>query len=378
MKLHLFNPENDLALAAEASGIRNYTPPKGALAVGYRGALLPLWWAGEEDCVLLPPRLSPEEYGRYLSEAEEMKESYGLKGRIATPEELKASGEFREAVPVPWGWSRYARHRFEEAGTATALLPDDDQLALFSNLSHRRNTITLNSDLIRQSFQTKGSVNIVLPPPPLEIRSVYELNQIVPQKYDQVMVKLPWSCSSRGLLRLSAREVALYTSRLRGMLRRQGSVMVEKYLSHPSSSSESGPADFAALFEADDNGMVRFRAWSLFKTDSNGRYEGNIVASQKELKERIPLSGNEKDWIAAALEMALNRLIDRRYRGWMGVDMMIWDVGEGGHTGVAPCLELNLRHTMGVAAYLIANSSTFPSPMVLNATDRGIILKPER
>ena len=49
--LHLFNPENDLALAL---GCRHYTPPPHAVAIHNAGALLPMWWAEKEDRVIAP------------------------------------------------------------------------------------------------------------------------------------------------------------------------------------------------------------------------------------------------------------------------------------------------------------------------------------
>ena len=51
MKLHIFNPENDLALA---DGGANYCPTPAAAYIAYDLASLPLWFAGEQDCVVLP------------------------------------------------------------------------------------------------------------------------------------------------------------------------------------------------------------------------------------------------------------------------------------------------------------------------------------
>ena len=51
MKLHLFNPENDLALA---DGGFSYCPPPAAMRIATELASLPLWYAGAEDVVSLP------------------------------------------------------------------------------------------------------------------------------------------------------------------------------------------------------------------------------------------------------------------------------------------------------------------------------------
>ena len=72
MKLHLFNPENDLALGL---GCRHYTPPPHAAAIHRAGALLPMWWANEDDLVLAPAELNEE--------ADMLARQFGLHGRIA-------------------------------------------------------------------------------------------------------------------------------------------------------------------------------------------------------------------------------------------------------------------------------------------------------
>ena len=48
-RIHLFNPENDLALAFGGS---NYTPPANALALHNAGAALPLFYGESGDMVI--------------------------------------------------------------------------------------------------------------------------------------------------------------------------------------------------------------------------------------------------------------------------------------------------------------------------------------
>lgn len=49
--LYIFNPEHDLALA---SGETNYMAPASARQMALELALLPMWYAGEEEMVLAP------------------------------------------------------------------------------------------------------------------------------------------------------------------------------------------------------------------------------------------------------------------------------------------------------------------------------------
>ena len=61
MRLLYFNPENDLALAANDA---HYTPPASALQMATDLQRLPLWWAEADDLIMLrqedpPPTLIP-------------------------------------------------------------------------------------------------------------------------------------------------------------------------------------------------------------------------------------------------------------------------------------------------------------------------------
>ena len=62
MQLHLFNPENDLAIA---DGNANYCAPPSALKIAYDLSTLPLWYADEEDKVYRPDILHSEYYKEY-------------------------------------------------------------------------------------------------------------------------------------------------------------------------------------------------------------------------------------------------------------------------------------------------------------------------
>lgn len=96
-RIHLFNPENDLALA---QGTVCYTPPSHAAALHRAGALLPAWWAAEGDAIIAPPEMA--------GELRELHERYGLKGEIVScPDGL---------MPDPWGWSADAVRQFSCRG----------------------------------------------------------------------------------------------------------------------------------------------------------------------------------------------------------------------------------------------------------------------
>ena len=264
-----FNPENDLALAV---GSPRFTPPKGALAVRRAGRLLPLFWAGADDEVLVDSLDCAEE-------AERLKSRFGLDGHIVTTAQLYN-------VPEPWGWSLYTRNLFADSGKA---------------IGH----------------------------------------------WGKAVIKLPWSSSGRGVIYSFASPEETLHGYLRGMIRRQGSVILEPY--------RDRIQDFAMLFYSDGT-TARFRGLSMFITDGRGFYSGNLVMRQKDMAGRLPF--DHSIW-ASRLEHSLTKIIAPAYRGWMGVDMMTCR-GLDGNMEVVPCVEINLRKTMGVAALFAAQRISTP------------------
>ncbi|MDE6279082.1 MAG: hypothetical protein K2M05_03835, partial [Paramuribaculum sp.] len=165
MKLHLFNPDNDLALAAD---LEYYTPSKAAVALRRSGSLLPWLWADDGDMILVAEDM--------LSGAEDWCRSKRLsvKPVVASPAMAEAS---------PWGWSKAARRAFLNAGVAAECLPDDSRLATWRNISHRRSTILIH--------------NMLGLTPPVEVFSAEEALEEVNRLGGRAMVKLPWSSSGR-------------------------------------------------------------------------------------------------------------------------------------------------------------------------------------
>lgn len=303
-RLLLYNPWNDLALA---SGRERYTPPAAAVAMARGGSLLPFWWADEGDSVMLP------EENRENALA--LCRRYGLQGRPGCDAD---SAE-------PWGWSMATRHLLLSAGASPAILPDEARLDTLRALSHRRTAALILKHL--------GTAESALP---VEARSTAEATDAIKRFDGRAVIKLPWSCSGRGVLfsrRLSESEL---NRRLEGMIRRQGSVMIEP---------EYEPvSEMAALFRI-EGGRAALQGFSRFICSADGRYGGNILADARTLADE---AGSDAADAAKAMEPILSQLIGPHYSGWAGVDML-----RHSH-GLNPCMELNLRMTMGVAAMYVA------------------------
>ena len=105
MKVHIFNPENDMALA---DGQPGYTPPASIRQMRHDLAWLPKWWAEEADIVW------------------DGKE----------PLHLQPGDEIR-----PWGWSPALIHQLRQAGVTDEFLPDDGTMERLRQLSHRQTAV---------------------------------------------------------------------------------------------------------------------------------------------------------------------------------------------------------------------------------------------
>ena len=107
-------------------------------------------------------------------------------------------------------------------------------------------------------------------------------------------------------------------------------------------------------FSIDEQGGVHYLGLSLFHT-RNGAYTGNLIATEEEkidiLSRYIPV-----DLIANAKEkimVSFGPMCQKRYRGPFGVDMMIVACPDGDGFLLHPCVEINLRRTMGHVALAI-------------------------
>lgn len=286
--LWLFNPENDLALAA---GVENYTPPRSVVRLRTALAALPIWLSSPGDNIIVPG-LDPA----WLR-------STGLDIGLSP-----------EGTPRPWGWSAAAVRTFRALGI-DGPFPDVERLRM---LSHRRTAQKLY-DRLHPDY-----------PRPLEVTDIADLPGT-----DRIVLKSPWSCSGRGVINCSGMSADAIARRAETSIRRQGSVMVEPLLPKV--------RDFAMLFEA-AGGTVSYRGLSLFFNSTPTAYGGNIVAPEEELAEELGAEGLRET--ADAVARALTDILGADYSGPLGVDMMLY----GPEHKICPTIEINLRLTMGFVA----------------------------
>lgn len=317
MKLHLFNPENDLALA---DGSFNYCPPPAAAQIAHDLASLPLWFADEQDCVVLPGDVHREFYSEMSS-------------LFTMPAIYAPAMQYAITSLSPWGWSAQMRHRFiKSMGFAKELLPDDDAIASIRELSNRRSSIKILSAL--------KELGVDVPPLPLYCTSPDDVASFVNGRA-RCVVKAPWSGSGKGIAWGIGRVETPMEHFYKGVIRRQGGVVCEEFL--------NGKVEFAMEFFTDGN-TVSFAGYSLFKS-FKGSYSGNVLASDSDIEQFLIqyIAPAELLKVKALLPGVLRALLcGSGYAGYFGVDMMVYE--SGGTLRLNPCMELNLRMNMGMVS----------------------------
>ena len=322
MTLHVFNPEHDLALAADLS---NFTAPHAGRLLRADLGYIPALWAADDDVVLVENVEDAEWRYRLL-----VRQPFG---RFVEKEQI---GKLPLTGVDVWGWDKAIRAFLLRQGVDTSLLPSEDSLAMIRDLSHRR----FASELLAQ-LQGDGLTGEAMMADSMTVLYDYL------RRMGRMVVKAPWSSSGRGVRFIEADMSRYDEGWARNIITRQGHVMIEPYYNKVK--------DFGVEFESDGEGHVTCLGLSLFHT-SNGAYTGNIMASEEEKREMI------SRYIPADLFLGVQQKITTiaglmfkgRYKGLFGIDMMIVAKEDQAGFLLHPCVEINLRRTMGHVALSLA------------------------
>ncbi len=323
MTLHIFNPSHDEALGF---GSPYYVPTKAAQRMAAERCTLPELWAVAGDFILLP-----DECERPVASIAGVNYVYK---RELTPTLLQQINRIQ-----PWGWDAYLRHTLRRCRVSDELLPTDEYLADLRRLSSRETAVQLLNALKSANPEYTGDAHWCTT---LD-DAVTAIN-----RYPQAMVKSPWSSSGRGVFRVDADAFDAPTlQRIANIVRQHGGVAVERYCNRLQ--------DFALEFYAQPDGSINYAGLSVFNTSVGGNYLGNVTGTQTELKQ---LLNRHFPWTKiqnciTLLKQLLPTILNRKYEGPFGIDMML--VNENQNTHLHPCVEINLRNTMGHAQLAMEN-----------------------
>ncbi len=308
MNLLIYNPDTDYALA---SGSDFYTPPASVKALMADNPYMAGSWGEVGDLILVNDDVPisssiSREQGFEIIKDTELRQQEDLLAKI---EGIK-----------PWGWNPALRHRLLEIGISPDLMPSSEKIAALRSLAHRRTTIDFLrycgwGTLPKEIFTEEEGIGF------------WNINR-------GCWFKAPWSSSGRGVLPTLELEERHIRPWIRGIIRRQGSVMAEVGMDKK--------IDFATEWEVNSN-MVEFVGLSLFKVSGRGKFKGNIDLTQEEIREYLDKeSGGSLESIIQKQKSAISALLSNSYTGPLGIDLMIDREGK-----INPCVEINLRRTMG-------------------------------
>ena len=191
MTLHIFNPEHDIALAANLS---NFTAPHAGRQLRNDLGFLPALWAQEGDQILVQHEESAlKAYRRVCHRLVKLGVSLITNYEFQIPKFTTHSSEIvirnSELTSIqPWGWDRAIRRELERMGMAASLLPTAEQIEQIRQLSHRRTSAQLLPLL-----QMEGTVGEAF-----ECTTIEQVAELF-QRYERLVLKAPWSSSGRGV-----------------------------------------------------------------------------------------------------------------------------------------------------------------------------------
>ena len=327
MKLHIFNPEHDIALAANQE---RFTAPHAGRRLRTDLGFIPAFWASEGDMVLVDDVEAAIEARRHLRK-------FGNDVVFVTAADLKdfTLDDIKSFQVEPWGWDRTIKEQLLRANKGLEpFMPSDDALAAIREMSSRRFAAEHLLPVLREiaESQTVGESRYCTTME--EVFQVLKLN-------GRSVLKSPWSSSGRGVRYV---ETTVLDAHLEGwaanVVKRQGGIMVEPLYSKV--------YDFGLEFVSNSDGSIDFKGLSLFAT-RGGAYVGNILATEADKREMLSRYADLAlvDNICERIRAVLSLHFKGVYVGAFGIDMMA--VAREGADGflLHPCVELNLRRTMG-------------------------------
>ena len=307
MKLHVFNPDTDLALACNG---KHYLAPEQVRGMTRDLALLPLWYARAGEKVWIPD-------GKAMLYASQMCLLFNLQVEVVTGADVM---RMEEVEMSPWGWNPAIRHFFLKNGVAAGRLPSADEIETYRTLASRQTSAALLGKLPADGAYC-GEAEV--------FKTLDACRTYVEAHQGGVVFKAPWSSSGKGLCWC-----------------RNGFSAVEGWCGRVL--KEQG-------------------GYSLFLTDGRGRYLGNRVLSSVLFEKYMSryVSVGVLDSLCTRVALLLEEYAEAGYRGPeagyrgpLGVDMMVCKEEDGFR--LHPMVEVNLRMNMGIVALRLAERVLAP------------------
>lgn len=337
-KVWLFNPGHEEALRLPLE--QRYTPKREVLQMMQDLAPLMRCLAEGEDLIWRPH--ASGRGGELLSTRLEP----------ITPEQCPDTLELS-----PWALEAHCLKATAESlnslyPTLSISLPNipADYLAL----SHRRQAHSLLTHLIGQGLAAPCLLPVWIESAEhadevaAAIQGYIDRLQLDVPKCRTVFAKRPFTSSGRGVQRIELPIAAAKLHSLTASCLKSGSLSLEPFLQVCD--------NWAIEYWSDGQGQVDFVALSHFETSAQGgAYTGNILAPQTKLWAELgkAVGSQVLERVVAEHIDWLTRTLGDSYRGYIGIDLLLYEDNDDGVLHLHPAVEINLRTTMGVLAHHI-------------------------
>lgn len=338
MTIRIFNPDHDLALAADKE---RFSVPHAGRKIRSDLSFLPALWADDGDVVVVEDIDAAESIYAKLKHVERKRVEFVTLAQIPAvirDESAAANGSNAAIKFDVWGWDKYLRFQLLQSGVDAKLLPSDAQLATIRELSNRKIT-TKALQMLREGVENETCGESIY------CENTEMLHRIIKhdEAYSQCVVKAPWSSSGRGVRYLGDESTRTENTWnwISNTIDQQSGIMVEPFYNKVK--------DFGMEFLATDHG-IEYLGLSCFKTQ-NGAYTGNVLGTEEEKMSMLSRFVS-KELLLNIINKVTTKLDLRDYRGPFGIDMMI--VAKDSGFLLHPCVEINLRRTMGHVALAVS------------------------
>jgi hypothetical protein len=319
-KLYLFNPDHELALA---NFDPNYMPSSNVQRLATDLALLPVWYADEKDSVL-----APSAYNKIF--LEEMQQFFPHLPSLCSAVDMGLTD--CELQPSPWGWNPVVLNKLHRLGMRPDKLLSQEELQELRVYSSRLLAVELLPKLVlNENFCGESHY----------FTHIEEICDYVESRDDSIL-KAPLSSSGKGLIWCEGKFTLPTKQWCTHILKQQGGVVAE-----PLYKKE---LDFSMQFHVNKWGVITFAGYSLFRTTASGAYMGNWLTNNDRIVEKINKYVPKSTLMELRLKLVeeLSRIIPKAHVGYFGVDMMVCRSNNGSAYKIHPCVEINLRMTMGM------------------------------
>ncbi len=324
--LFIYNPEHDTYLARN---VDHFVIPAVALKMRREWGHTPAYWAKDGDTVVVD---NVEEAQMRL----ETEHRPHAQVNFVTMESLKEwTVDDMPKEIVPWGWDKNIAKTFATANPLFfPLLPSQKTLEEIRCMSSR---VWVAREFLPRLM--KGHNSWVCNMRVFEGTAESLIEEV--DHSSQLVLKAPWSNSGKGVRMVGGTPLtANDRGWLTNVLREQGAIVIEP--------RHDKLMDFAMEFMVRKDYTVEYLGLSLFTT-KGGTYQSNIFASEEEKLQMVERHLPHETLVTArdAIKRVAEGLFKKHYLGPFGIDMMVVRTTEG--TRLNPCVEMNLRWTMGHA-----------------------------